>query len=131
MPNRIVRDPSFSCPFFSFSRDNGGMDGFPRFECPQCGGDLGGVSSNACPACGYDIGMARVHRRGTLRHWRFLRSRRWIESIGILAWLGAFAGGCWVLSFAPGVGFVVLTATSGLGVVGLGRYLTIRKEKKN
>jgi len=112
------------------SRDNGRMGDRPKLLCPQCGANLHGCPTEACPACGYYIGIARVHHRGALRYWRFLRKRRWIEAISALLWLGAFGFGCWLTTFLPKTALVVLTALTGLGVVGVGKYLRFRRKKK-
>ncbi len=89
------------------------------------------ATTEACPACGFYIGWARVQYRGALHYWRYFRSRRWVPIAASLLWFGAACFGCWLVSFSPGKGFVVLTAVAGLGVVGMGRWLTFRKQSKN
>jgi hypothetical protein len=102
----------------------------PRLLCPQCGGQLRRTAGDACPNCGFFVGVARVQHRGALRYWRFLRTRRWIEVVTTLAWLAAVGFACWLIAFSPGRGFVVLTAVTAAGVVGLGKYLSFRRKKR-
>jgi hypothetical protein len=106
------------------------MSDVPRLLCPQCGGDLRGTSGNACPQCGFYIGSARVQHRGALHYWRFLRARRWIEVVSVLAWLAGIALSLWIISFNPGWGMIVLAAVAGLGATVLNRYLTLRKRTR-
>jgi hypothetical protein len=103
----------------------------PKLLCPQCGADLRGTSSQACPECGFYVGPARTHYRGTLYYWRYLRSRRWLDALATLLLVAAFCVGLWIISFNPLIGFAVLTAAAGAAVVGLGKYLSLRRKRRS
>ena len=113
-----------------FAGENGRMGNVPRPLCPQCGANLRGTTGAACPACGFWIDIARLHHRSALRYWRFLRARRWVDVLVTATWLTAAGVACWLVSFSPGKGFIVLTAIAGAGVVGLGKYLTFRRKQR-
>ena len=105
------------------------MSDRPKLLCPRCGRHLRGEGGTTCPDCGYVISITRLQHRGRLSYWDFLRTRRRLEIVAALTWLVAGIFGCWLLSLAPGWGFAVLTFVAGLGVVGVGRLLTVRRER--
>jgi ribosomal protein L37E len=106
------------------------MSGPPRFLCPRCGHNLRLVEGEACPECGFFIGPARVHHRGAIRYWRYLRwERRW-DILVIVLWFVALILGYWVISLSPLLGVKVVTLIAGVGVVGLGHYLQFRHKQK-
>ena len=99
----------------------------PRFLCPQCGRNLRGLSSTCCPDCGFVVGHTRAQYRGAVRYWRFLRVRSRVEFVLTLVWIVGLVIAYRVMAIAPSTFITVLVVVAAIAMVGLGRYLSFRR----